>query len=342
MAGYVCIAGYCDVTRTGSDSGDGATVGDRDVLGDPGASGDNAAHCGDGVCDAAHGEDGGNCPADCCDELTPCNQTFQGVGLLYCYRVGTGAYQWQPPTARDDACVGPGSICAATYTCGGTTYFCKSVSPVVWGDSNCSCGDGVCSAGREDCVSCSNDCGSCAVCGDGNCEGAKGENGASCGQDCCDAQTSCTQSYENQNQLYCYSLNDDAYTWRVESDSAAACSSPSDTCMAKYSCAGSTYWCKQAGVSPNWQASACSCGDGICSFPVETASCQTDCPSCGYVDLPDVAAVLAQPPSGAANTVTVQPSDGSACIWTAASVLTWFGGLPTTALGAGTFSPAQR
>lgn len=105
--------------------------------------------CGDGVCDAANGEDGCTCAVDCGAAANSETDCSNGI---------------------DDDCDGLAD---------GDDPDCSSVP---------GCGNGVCEGNGEDCFSCPQDCGcrgkNCkACCGDGVC-GSPGENKNSCPVDC--------------------------------------------------------------------------------------------------------------------------------------------------------------
>ncbi|HEX4964331.1 MAG TPA: hypothetical protein VF173_26165 [Thermoanaerobaculia bacterium] len=104
------------------------------------------------------------------------------------------------------------------------------------------CGDGVCSVAERNSGSCPDDCGD-PVCGDGICQGAAGENGSTCGQDCCDYNTDCYQTYLNQGNLLCrrWSTNNGAtwnnYSWQsIGSYNAQYCNYSSQVCVVESNC----------------------------------------------------------------------------------------------------------
>jgi hypothetical protein len=74
-----------------------------------------------------------------------------------------------------------------------------------------------------------------AVCGNGNCE--PGENGASCGADCCDAMTSCDATRGNGGAFFCRSMNGGAFAWYTQSDTLALCDDPSQLGKTTFACA---------------------------------------------------------------------------------------------------------
>ncbi|EAU65805.1 hypothetical protein STIAU_6226 [Stigmatella aurantiaca DW4/3-1] len=86
------------------------------------------------------------------------------------------------------------------------------------------------------------------VCGNGICE--VGENGASCGMDCCDASTACGQTWMNYGGYYCRSFNGGSYFWTQPA-----------TCGSQYpygtrsTCGGTNYYCCSS--INNWTTNYC-------------------------------------------------------------------------------------
>lgn len=80
-----------------------------------------------------------------------------------------------------------------------------------------------------------------AVCGNGDCE--PGENGASCGSDCCDAMTSCDATRGNGGAYFCRSMNGGAYGWYTQSDTLALCSQASQIGQTTWACATRSGYC---------------------------------------------------------------------------------------------------
>ena len=74
-----------------------------------------------------------------------------------------------------------------------------------------------------------------SVCGNGDCE--PGENGATCGSDCCDAQTSCDATRGNGGAYFCRSMNGGPFAWYTQSDATAFCSDPSQIGHTTWACA---------------------------------------------------------------------------------------------------------
>jgi hypothetical protein len=80
-----------------------------------------------------------------------------------------------------------------------------------------------------------------AVCGNGDCE--PGENGASCGSDCCDAATSCDQSRGNGGAYFCRSMNGGPFAWYTQADATALCSDASQIAHTTWACAQRSGYC---------------------------------------------------------------------------------------------------
>jgi hypothetical protein len=92
-----------------------------------------------------------------------------------------------------------------------------------------------------------------ALCGNGICEG--GEDGASCGQDCCDARTACDQTLRNEGTFYCRSMNDTPYAWWTVAQVTVLCDGDEDVCVSTYACGGEVGSCQD---TPNgWAAGSC-------------------------------------------------------------------------------------
>ena len=80
-----------------------------------------------------------------------------------------------------------------------------------------------------------------AVCGNGDCE--PGENGASCGSDCCDAMTSCDASRGNGGAFFCRSMNGGPFAWYTQSDTLALCDDASQIGATTWACAQRSGYC---------------------------------------------------------------------------------------------------
>jgi hypothetical protein len=106
----------------------------------PGSGGGSTSVCGNGTCEA--GENGSNCPQDCCDQYTPCGQTRQNDGVHYCrnmyyYDWQSGqaywhGWQWVTQNDTTQMCSQPyqaqeGAWYQTQYQCGGTAGKCHSV-----------------------------------------------------------------------------------------------------------------------------------------------------------------------------------------------------------------------
>lgn len=97
------------------------------------------------------------------------------------------------------------------------------------------------------------DAATAAVCGDGAC--GPGETGASCGADCCDAMTSCAQTWSNDGVHYCRSMNGGAYDWYTADQTKAMCSDASQIGVATYACGGESGKC--CSIPGGWVKGAC-------------------------------------------------------------------------------------
>jgi hypothetical protein len=73
------------------------------------------------------------------------------------------------------------------------------------------------------------------VCGNGDCE--PGENGVSCGSDCCDAMTSCDASRGNGGAFFCRSMNGGPFAWYTQADTLALCDDSSQVGTTTFACA---------------------------------------------------------------------------------------------------------
>jgi len=80
-----------------------------------------------------------------------------------------------------------------------------------------------------------------SVCGNGDCE--PGENGASCGSDCCDAMTSCDASRGNGGAFFCRSMNGGPFAWYTQADATALCSDASQIGKTTWACAQRAGYC---------------------------------------------------------------------------------------------------
>jgi hypothetical protein len=74
-----------------------------------------------------------------------------------------------------------------------------------------------------------------AVCGNGDCE--PGEDGATCGSDCCDAATSCDATRGNAGAYFCRSMNGGPFAWYTQADATALCSDASQIGHTTWACA---------------------------------------------------------------------------------------------------------
>jgi hypothetical protein len=106
----------------------------------PGSGGGSTSVCGNGTCEA--GENGSNCPQDCCDQYTNCSTTKQNQGVYYCrnmyyYDWQTGqatwhGWNWITQSETTQMCnqswqAQEGQWYQTQYQCGGTSGKCHSI-----------------------------------------------------------------------------------------------------------------------------------------------------------------------------------------------------------------------
>ncbi|GIL87790.1 hypothetical protein Vretimale_13108 [Volvox reticuliferus] len=141
------------------------------------------------------------------------------------------------------------------------------------------CGDNICN-GNETCADCPRDCGFCAVCGDGVCSG--GETCRSCFQDCfkllngvrtCCGDTVCSPG-DNETCSTC--PRDCGACPTCNNNGICESARYSETCYNPVTAKG----CLDCGT-----CGAARCGDGICTFSINSYSesctgCSTDCGKC--------------------------------------------------------------
>jgi hypothetical protein len=80
-----------------------------------------------------------------------------------------------------------------------------------------------------------------AVCGNGACEA--GEDGASCGSDCCDAATSCEATRGNAGAEFCRSMNGGPFSWITQAEATALCVDASQIGKTTWACAARSGTC---------------------------------------------------------------------------------------------------
>jgi len=80
-----------------------------------------------------------------------------------------------------------------------------------------------------------------AVCGNGDCEA--GEDGGTCGSDCCDAMTSCDASRGHGGAYFCRSMNGGPFQWYTQADATALCSDASQIGQTTWACAQRSGYC---------------------------------------------------------------------------------------------------
>ena len=80
-----------------------------------------------------------------------------------------------------------------------------------------------------------------SVCGNGDCE--PGESGASCGADCCDADTSCDATRGNGGAFFCRSMNGGPFAWYTQADATGLCSDAAQIGVTTWACAARSGTC---------------------------------------------------------------------------------------------------
>ncbi|MFZ5445237.1 MAG: trypsin-like serine protease [Myxococcota bacterium] len=100
------------------------------------------------------------------------------------------------------------------------------------------------------------------TCGDGVCN--RWEDGASCGVDCCDAQTACNTTRQNDGVHYCRSLRDAAgawsgWQWMTPDEYNLSCDEPAEQCVTQARCASTVAICRDIVGSPHWAVLPASC-----------------------------------------------------------------------------------
>ncbi|MFH1529682.1 MAG: hypothetical protein ABIK09_02985 [Pseudomonadota bacterium] len=198
--------------------------------------------CGNGICQAALGEDSCSCPTDCPDDLDSCSA---------CQCGGNGGSCW-----CDDLCHVTNSCCAdACDTCG-------ACPP--------ECGDGACEEG-ETCTSCPGDCGSC--CGNGACEAKYQENSCSCPADCPDNPNSCSACQCGDTGGSCDCSPDCVQLGTCCANACGLCGAcpavcGNGSCEYGETCSGCPIDCGPC------------CGNGLCEVQhqEDSCSCLADCP----------------------------------------------------------------
>lgn len=236
--------------------------------------------CNDGTCDPW--EDPTSCPADCIDN---CGDGFCSNSA----ELGFEDYKTCPADC-------PSPTCGDGFCTNGEDYETCSVdcpSPA--------CGDAVCGAG-EDCYSCETDCGACTpLCGDGLAQGSEecDDGNTTSGDGCSDVcvvefcgdgltQAGIGEQCDDGNDV-----PDDGCTALCQTETCGdvfaqpgigeACDSDSELCTTATGYPGTTA-CKTD--CTGYEATCTtrlSCGDGICTFPPESADpaasgyCPQDC-----------------------------------------------------------------
>jgi hypothetical protein len=112
----------------------------------------------------------------------------------------------------------------------------------------------------------------CTRCGDGVCD-RRAESGGTCGQDCCDAGTSCTQTYLNQGTTYCRRFSTDYGSswnpwgwWTISDYNTAWCNTTAQQCGVEANCQSTRSICSTiTGATGRWKILPTTC-NGV-SYP---------------------------------------------------------------------------
>jgi hypothetical protein len=294
-----------------------AVCGDNECNGEEtcdSCAGDCGDCCGNGVCEAAFGEDCntctddcGECPSDCCaPNGTPecddtqcvnvvcaadpfcCSNNWDGIcgteALEMCPVCG-GALPGGNCCVEQDQTTGCEDGDCQNIVCAVDAFCCETEWDMLCADEAlemcASCG-GVTQAfcgdnecnGDEDCASCTEDCGDC--CGDGVCDGNVGEDCASCAADC----GACPVAS-------CQDRCGDAYDQGQVCQCDDICFGAGDCCQdVCYHCDASTFPEECGAITDTCefrcgeydQAKACQC-DAVCF--VENDCCDDVCTNCG-------------------------------------------------------------
>lgn len=88
--------------------------------------------CGNGLCEL--GEDGTDCPSDCCDADTPCDVSYRNYGTHWCRSlsrdVQLNTYAWVTESDVLPYCDDSSDVGVSWGMCDGETYCC--VDPPYW------------------------------------------------------------------------------------------------------------------------------------------------------------------------------------------------------------------
>lgn len=153
--------------------------------------------CGNQTCETAKGENGSNCPHDCCDANTTCGSQGRPDGYNYCtgnlsspLDGSSAGYAFVPDATIAGFCDNPAEAYTSNYTCNGTTYRC--CNPMAgsiatkWSSGACGCNNNGVQDGDETGVDCGGaNCAVCQSCGNNAQEGTEACDGSDLdGQDC--------------------------------------------------------------------------------------------------------------------------------------------------------------
>lgn len=141
--------------------------------------------CGNLTCESGKGENGTNCPHDCCDANTTCGSQGRADGYNYCtgnisspQNGSSAGYTFVPNATISGFCDSATEAYTSSYTCDGTTYRCCDPQAGTiagkWSSGACGCNNNGVQDGDEAGVDCGGThCGSCQVCNNGIIEGTE-------------------------------------------------------------------------------------------------------------------------------------------------------------------------
>ena len=256
--------------------------------------------CGDGFCDAVIGEDPCTCEIDC--TIAQCGDGCCTGGEDPCSCLA------DCPSACPDGCCDSsesGLTCPADCppTCGNGLCEPGETACCLADPCPASCGDGCCTAPETACPGpgqCLSECS--GSCGDGCCSGA--ESPCNCGADCpgdCCGDASCTGT---ENSCTC------PRDCGTDTCGNGCCGAAEDACGCAGDCGADTCGnsCCGAAEEPCGCPADCPgtcCGDGVCDEGEDCAVCFADCGPCEPEPAPEPGP---EPPPDA----RAEPLDGAA------------------------------
>ncbi len=220
----------------------------------------DCVECGDGFC-SLYEQNRGDCSADCCGDGKCTVHDYVGGCLLDCQcgdGVCNGPVEEEGLIMGSNYCMGD---CCGDGRCSNYEYEAEACL------EDCDCGDGICNFPAETGVHyCVADC-----CGDGRCTWYEYVEG--CPEDCECGDGVCNADVENSAEHYCADdCCDDGQCTFYESYSGIC---PEDCC------GNGVCVMAENEPSPKYCAADC-CGDGECAdYEVVSGACPADCGVCG-------------------------------------------------------------